>query len=589
MMIIDVHSRLARACIHSLFEDRYRTLMFDPTEFLDFLQDQGDLDKEALERARNAQKSTGRQINSVLIELGIVNEDDLTKSIANYLGLDVVLGSAFPDIAVASELLDQKFLEPSKIIPLELTDKRIVVATPQPFGNDALEMMSFLLGREVVVQVAKTQEFDAAFKRIYAEGTNIPFDQGEFSEQSQLHSEDVERLKDSASQAPIIKLVMRVISDAVLKLASDIHIEPREDRLCIRFRIDGVLRTVETIDKNMQSALISRIKILARLNIAERRLPQDGRIKLAIKGRETDFRVSTTPTLFGESIVLRILDKSEMSLTFEGLGFNKSDTDLISEMISFANGVVLVTGPTGSGKTTTLYAALKSLNNEERKLFSVEDPVEYQLSGVNQMQVHPQIDLDFARSLRSILRQDPDVIMVGEIRDSETAKISTQAALTGHMVLSTVHTNSAIGTLSRLVDMGVEDFLLTSTLRGIIAQRLVRKVCQKCCSSKTPSIALLARLKVDEATTKKLLKDDVVEGTGCSACQGTGYKGRTTIYEILPMSAQLKDAFLDGKTETQLFQIARELGFRSLQESGIDKVCEGITTIDEVIRASLVN
>lgn len=563
--------------------------MFDSSGFLEFLQDQGKLDKEACERARTAHENSAQEIDSVLVELGIVDEGDLTQFMAHFLGLEMVAESEFPDGAIANDLLEYRFLEPSKIVPLKIDSEQIIVATTQPFGNEALEMMSFFLGRNVVVRVAKTQDFDSAFQRIYGEGVNAYVEQDDFSEQSQLHSEDIERLKDSASQAPIVKMVMRIISDGVLQSASDIHIEPREDRVCVRFRIDGFLRTVETIEKSNQSAFISRFKILARLNIAERRLPQDGRIKLAIKGRETDFRVSTTPTLYGESIVLRILDKSEMSLTFEGLGFNDEDTSAIKDLISFANGVVLVTGPTGSGKTTTLYAALKSLNSEERKLFSVEDPVEYQLSGVNQMQVHPQIDLDFARALRSILRQDPDVIMVGEIRDSETAKISTQAALTGHMVLSTVHTNSAIGTLSRLIDMGVEDFLLSSTLRGILAQRLVRMVCEKCCTHKTPSKTLLSRLDIDDVTIKKLSEKGVLEGKGCSACQGTGYKGRTTIYEILPMSATLQEAFLAGKSEAQLGQIAKRSGFKSLQQCGIDKVCDGITTIDEVIRASLVS
>ena len=545
------------------------------------------LKPEAAGRAIRARQTTGHKIDIVLSQLGLISETALSQAIADFLDLKITSAENFPDSSIADNILDQKFLETAKIIPLKLLQDRIELTTTAPFENEAIKMISFFLDREVKVQVSRQSEFDAAFSRLYGQPDDIVEDHY-FNEQSQLHSDDVERLKDSASQAPIIKLVMRMIADAVERGASDIHIEPSQDKLNIRFRLDGHLQPIETIDKAMQSAVTSRIKILAKLNIAERRLPQDGRIKLVVKGREIDFRVSTTPTLFGESIVMRILDKSELDLSFTGLGYSRKDADFISELISFANGVVLVTGPTGSGKTTSLYAALTSLNSEKSKLFSVEDPVEYQLEGVNQVQVQPQIDLDFSRSLRSILRQDPDVIMVGEIRDAETARIVIQAALTGHMVMSTVHTNSAVATLPRLADMGIEDFLLTSTLRGIIAQRLVRKTCKHCQTKVKPREQLLNRLSVDKELAKQFLEQGVWQGTGCLSCLGTGYRGRTTIYEILSITPSVQDGFLAGGTGQAIVEIARNDGFTTLQENGISKVAAGETTLDEVMRASLV-
>jgi general secretion pathway protein E len=375
-------------------------------------------------------------------------------------------------------------------------------------------------------------------------------------------SGDVERLRDIASEAPIIRLLNRLVTTAVERNASDIHIEPLEDHVRIRFRIDGALQVTEHLDRGLQLGLVSRVKILARLNIAEQRLPQDGRIRLAVRGRDIDFRISTSPTLHGESVVLRILDRKDIALDFAALGFPEDAISQLRKLISTPNGVILVTGPTGSGKTTTLHAALTLLNQPTLKTFTVEDPIEYHLKGVNQVLVRPQIGLDFASVLRSILRQDPDIIMVGEIRDAETAKIVVQASLTGHLVLSTLHTNSAASSITRLRNIGVDNFLIVSSVRAIVAQRLVRKLCNEC--KKSNGIHY--------------------EPFGCIKCHATGYSGRTVICEILELSDAIKAGVLSEQPEAELEAIAERDGMRSLYESGMTKVRSGETSLEEVLR-----
>ena len=387
-----------------------------------------------------------------------------------------------------------------------------------------------------------------------------------------------------ASEAPVIKLVQNLVVRAVEAQASDIHIEPREDSIRVRYRIDGVLHTVETLPLSVRAALSSRIKIMAQLNIAERRLPQDGRIKMTVRGHEIDLRVSTMPTMNGESVVLRILDRSSVALEFPALGFSGEGLAGFERLLQEPNGIILVTGPTGSGKTTTLYAALSQLNDSGRKLFTVEDPIEYQLAGVNQIQVNPKIGLTFATALRSILRQDPDIVMVGEIRDLETAEMAIRASLTGHLVLSTVHTNSAAATITRLLDMGVEDYLLASSLKGVLAQRLVRKLCPHCAVPGDVPPAILQRLARVASST--IDTRGVRSAKGCSQCRNTGFSGRTTIYELLPLTKDVKEVIVNSGAERAIDDMALRQGMTAMSHNGLEKVLSGETTIDEVLRVS---
>jgi general secretion pathway protein E len=395
--------------------------------------------------------------------------------------------------------------------------------------------------------------------------------------------DDVRRLEDMASEAPVIRLVHDLITRAVEAQASDIHVEPREDSVRVRYRIDGVLATVETLPPSLRAAVTSRIKIMANLNIAERRLPQDGRVKSTVRGKPIDLRISTMPTMLGESVVLRILDRSSVELDFERLGFHGATLETFTGLLAQPNGIILVTGPTGSGKTTTLYTALSRLNKAECKLFTVEDPIEYQLAGISQIQVQPKIGLTFAHALRSILRQDPDIIMVGEIRDLETAQMAIQASLTGHLVLSTLHTNGAAASLTRLLDMGVDDYLLASTLTGVLAQRLVRRLCGKCAVPDEPPPFVEKRLGGRRESLGLRRK------VGCQACRQTGYAGRTTISELLVMNDALRRTLLERGSESAIEAAAVEGGMVAMFDDGLAKALGGETTIEEVLRVTRIS
>jgi general secretion pathway protein E len=448
----------------------------------------------------------------------------------------------------------------------------------------AFEMVT---GRTVQPMVAIPTDLEAALERLYGAGK---------SAQSQLLGDvetrtdelafdaDVQQLKDLASEAPVIRLVSLLITNALDMRASDIHIEPFENRLIVRYRIDGVLHEVESPPRRLSAAVISRIKIMANLDIAERRLPQDGRIRLRVQGKEIDLRVSTVPTMHGESVVMRILDKGGVALDFAKLGFEDDALKAFLDVLMQPHGVLLVTGPTGSGKTTTLYTALDRLNQPDVKILTVEDPVEYQMAGINQIQVKPQIDLTFANALRSIVRQDPDVIMIGEIRDLETAQIAVQSALTGHLVLSTVHTNDAPSTVNRLLDMGVEDYLLTSTVIGILAQRLVRKLCEQC---KEP-YAALPELVEQMRLTKYSRGPDITlwHAKGCGHCANTGYIGRVCITEMMPMGDGLRSLVMKHATAGDLRAEAIREGMITMYEDGLRKAVKGVTTFEEVLRAT---
>jgi general secretion pathway protein E len=451
----------------------------------------GKLEPSALERAFRLQASSDERLEVLLIKLGLASERDVAEGFARELDLAVVAPGDFPDAPLLEGKISKKFLKQAGVLPLADTEETVLLAMTDPLDAFAVRAIEMASGKRVEPRVALPSELEAAYARLYeadqtAMGQIVDRAGAEITGDEEL-TEDVDRLRDLASEGPVIRLVSHLITRAVENRASDIHIEPFQNRLVVRYRIDGILREQTAPPLRFKPAIISRIKIMARLNIAERRLPQDGRIRIAVQGREFDLRVSTTPTLHGESVVMRILDRTSLVAELSELGFLEDRVPPFLAVLEQPQGILLVTGPTGSGKTTTLYTCLQRLNSPEKKLFTVEDPIEYQLEGVNQIQVKPQIGLSFAQVLRSILRQDPDIVMIGEMRDLETAQIAIQAALTGHLVLSTLHTNGAAATVTRLLDMGVEDYLVTSTITGVLAQRLVRKLCDVC---REPFVAL---------------------------------------------------------------------------------------------------
>jgi general secretion pathway protein E len=555
------------------------------------LVNSGLLDELAMRRAKRAQAQTGERFDLVLTRLGLLTEAQLVAALSEYLSIPLQNPASYPLTPMFAEELPASFLKSSKLIPIDSSGEDVIVATADPFNGEAIDAVSFLLGRRVQRRLATRGDVDQAIDRLY--GARLtPVSSAEASHASHgddAADDDVRRLSDMASEAPIIKLVQELIVRAVEQQASDIHIEPREDSVRVRYRIDGILHTVETLPLSVRLAMSSRVKVMAELNIAERRLPQDGRIKVNVRGREIDLRVSTMPTICGESVVLRILDRSSVALDYRALGFSGQELDTFERLLRQPNGIILVTGPTGSGKTTTLYTALSTLNDAKQKLFTVEDPIEYRLAGVNQIAVNPRIGLTFASALRSMLRQDPDIIMVGEIRDLETAEIAIRASLTGHLVLSTVHTNSAAATISRLLDMGAEDYLLASSLKGVLAQRLVRRLCPKCSVSADLPQGFVGRLaelrhagRMNAGTSTLSIK----KATGCPSCRNTGFSGRTAIYELLTLSDRVRDVIVRRGTERAIEDAARQDGMITMLENGIEKVFNGETTHEEVFRVT---
>jgi len=485
------------------------------------------------------------------------------------------------------ERVSTRFLRETHTLPVAEDETGVAVAMVDPTDAFAVDAFRVLTGRVVAVRVAARDDFEAAFERLYGSGRTAMGQIVEDIESVDAHdvNGDVQHLKDLASEAPVIRLVALVIRRALETRASDIHIEPFENRLIVRYRIDGVMHEVESPPRRLSAAVISRVKIMANLDIAERRLPQDGRIKLRIQGKEIDLRVSTVPTMHGESVVMRILDKGGVPLDFASLGFEPDLLAKFNEILLRPHGILLVTGPTGSGKTTTLYTALSKLNQPDVKILTVEDPVEYQMEGINQIQVKPQIDLTFANALRSIVRQDPDVIMIGEIRDLETAQIAVQSALTGHLVLSTLHTNDAASSVNRLLDMGMQDYLLTSTLNGIQAQRLVRTLCRECRRAyrALPEVAAETGLsRFVEAGSDVTLFGPV----GCEACADTGFIGRVAIMEIMPMSDGLRSLVMHHANSGEIQKQAVAEGMMTMYEHGLLKVLAGTTTLEEVLRVT---
>ena len=550
------------------------------------LVEQGRCDPRTIERGRRMASESGQRLDAVLVQLGLVSERDIAQSYGQLLGARVVGTADYPEAPVLPDRLAARFLRGARVLPLARLPDRILLAMADPLDAFARGAVAAATGIPVEIAVALPIELEAALERLYPSGADGAA-AAEHAEGGAPLEEDTERLKDLASEAPVIRLVNNIIGRAVETQASDIHIEPFEDGLRIRYRYDGILHEAETPPPRLGAAITSRIKIMAKLDIAERRLPQDGRIKLAVRGQEVDFRVSTIPSLWGETVVLRVLDRSAVAFDYARLGMSKPIVAAFNRALDLPNGIVLVTGPTGSGKTTTLYTGLLGLNSIARKIVTIEDPVEFQLRGINQVQVKPQIGLNFASLLRSILRQDPDVIMVGEIRDIETAQIAVQAALTGHLVLSTVHTNSAAATITRLRDMGLEDYLLTAVLRGVLAQRLVRRLCRECRDPFEAPPDLVARFGLDARATRLGLAGPptLFHPVGCPACRNTGYSGRQAIAEFLQPDDEIERLIFARAEHNDIERAAVASGMHTMFEAGVDAALLGETTLEEVARS----
>jgi type II secretion system protein E len=549
------------------------------------LLDAGLLGQETLESALARSQGTGERLGEALVAMRALGRDEVLRGLATQAGLPFLTREEIPTALPVVKSLSAKYLRQYVVCPLAVEGSSITLATADPGNPVVLDDLRQSLGPAIRFCIAPPEAILEAIERTYGAGAGTALQRivegiGTADGEGETE-EDVTHLRDMAFEAPVVRLANLLIEDAVNAEASDIHIEPFEDTLRVRYRIDGILYDQESPPRRLQAALTSRVKLMAEMNIAERRLPQDGRIRVTLGGRRVDVRVSTVPTVHGESIVMRLLDRSTVFLPFERLGFTPDLEKAFSRLIYQPHGIVLVTGPTGSGKTTTLYAALDKINGADKKIITVEDPVEYQLKGVNQIPVRPTIGLTFASGLRSIVRQDPDVIMVGEIRDLETAEIAIQAALTGHLVFSTLHTNDAPGAVTRLKDMGAEPYLLSSVLEGVMAQRLVRRICAQCRAPHQPDRADLLAVGVTGAAPP------LFHGAGCPACRGTGYRGRTGIYELLPITEDIRGLILKQSSAGEIRRQAIEHGgLTTLREDGWVKVCAGVTTLAELLRVT---
>ncbi len=542
-----------------------------------------------LKKAQDEQRKAGGRLGSSLVKLGMIEESELTSFLSKQYGVPAINLNEFDVDAEVINLVPREVAEKHCLIPFNRSGSTVSVAMSDPSNIFAVDDIKFITGYNVEVMVAAEDAIRSAIERYYSAGPSYEDVMDGFDEQDIEYGEeeddmDVVDLEKSTEDAPVVKLVNLILIDAIKKNASDIHIEPYEKEFRVRYRIDGVLYEVMKPPLRLKNAITSRLKIMSDLDIAERRLPQDGRIKLKLgRGREMDFRVSVLPTLFGEKVVMRLLDKSSLQLDMTKLGFDAEPLKWFKDAIQSPFGMILVTGPTGSGKTTTLYSAMTELNQTTVNISTAEDPVEYNLKGINQVQMHEEIGLNFAAALRSFLRQDPDIIMVGEIRDFETAEIAVKAALTGHLVLSTLHTNDAPSTISRLLNMGVEPFLVTASVVLILAQRLARRICPECKRPvKVPEQSLTdLGIPREEAAAMTVYK-----GNGCRNCADTGYRGRVALYEVMPFWEPLKEMVLNGASTAELKMEAIKLGMGSLRMAGLIKLKEGMTTIDEIVRVT---
>lgn len=551
---------------------------------LNVLQERGKLSLTELKKVERVKKTAGSEsLPQLLVKLGVCSELDVADAYVESGQFEKIIAEQYPLERQLPENISLRFLKQYHVIGLANEDA-IEVAMMDPEDQFVVDALQLATGKHVTPKVGLLSEIDAALDVQYGEGRSQVDKVVDDLDMDDIADEDLEHLKDLASEAPIIKMVNLIMQRAIETRASDIHIEPFEQSLKVRLRVDGVLKAIDAPSVKSTAAVISRIKIMAKLNIAERRLPQDGRIKIQMLGKELDLRVSTIPTMYGESVVIRLLDKDNTVLDFTELGFAGKHLDQFLDALSQPHGIILITGPTGSGKSTTMYAALKQLNTSERKIITVEDPVEYQMEGINQIQAKPQIGLTFAAALRSIVRQDPDVIMIGEMRDLETARIAVQSALTGHLVLSTLHTNDAAGGVTRLLDMGLEEYLLTSTVNGILAQRLVRKLCPVCKQAYHPPAELVEDLQL----RRFVPTGDIVfyKPVGCNNCSDMGYRGRLAIIEFLPMTDPIRKLIMTHAEAGVIQKLAIAEGMSTMYENGLVKVAQGITTLEEVLRVT---
>lgn len=553
-----------------------RSVSKSPLLLGEILVQSGRLQERDLDRALTAQREMGGLLGQVLTRLGLVSERDVALAVSTQQGVPFVPFEDFPALSPEVPGLLPDFLKTHNALPLTLDEGVLTVAVAHPQDAFLLKALQLASGLEIALCMALESDIQKALSNPAGDspgGEQEAWDAGEF----------VEHLKDLASEAPVIRLVNQIVGRVIDLRASDIHLEPFEDGLHVRYRVDGVISTLETIHPRHAAAVSSRVKLMAHLDIAERRLPQDGRIKTRVMGRELDLRVSTVPTVYGESLVMRVLDRSSVRYSLEQMGFQAHVLSSFNQLLGRPHGILLVTGPTGSGKTTTLYAALAKLDASAHKIITVEEPVEYQLGGVNQIQVHSQIGLTFARALRSILRQDPDIIMIGEMRDGETAQIAVQSALTGHLVLSTLHTNTAAGAVIRLQDMGVERYLITSSINGVLSQRLVRRLCEHCKQPEQLAPSIMASTGLDRYLEAGA---SLFQAKGCQHCRGTGYQGRMGIHELLVLDDTLRRKILEGVDAAELHRLALSQGMLSLHDDGLRKVAQGLTSLDELLRAT---
>ena len=540
----------------------------------------GKLSARDLERALSAQQEMGGMLGRVLVRLGLVSDNDVARALSSQLGIPLLSADGFPDLMPEVEGLLPEFLHANGVYPLYLEDGQLHVAMAVPQDAFVVKALHLATGYTIRPHLALESEIEKALAEPVEEA---PEDEDDGFGDGLDGGDFVEHLKDLASEAPVIRLVNTIIGRVIDLRASDIHLEPFDDGLHVRYRVDGVIHPGELVQPRLSAAVNSRVKLLAHLDIAERRLPQDGRIKTRVKGRELDLRVSTVPTVHGESVVMRVLDRASVRLELEKMGFEKDTLERFNALLARPHGILLVTGPTGSGKTTTLYAALAKIDASAQKIITVEDPVEYQLEGINQIQVHSQINLTFANALRSILRQDPDIIMIGEMRDGETAQIAVQSALTGHLVLSTLHTNTAAGAVIRMQDMGVEPYLITSAVNGVLAQRLVRTLCGHCKEAYEPGPEVRSSTGLSRFCSPT---QPIYRAVGCEHCRQSGYRGRTGIHELLVLDEPMRRAIIEGRDANILNGIAAQSGMLSLYEDGLRKVAAGHTTLDELARVT---
>ena len=536
---------------------------------------------EQVSKAKDEAKRTGIKIEKALEKLGFITEEEIAKTKADAMGVPYMDLADYIIDSQLTKLISEEVARKYKVVPLFKIKDTLTVAMADPRDVEAIDHIRRVSGVDIVDAVlVSLKSIEYVLSSYYGEGSSVE-EIIQSIENKKIFGEK-ESLVEAAEEPPIIKLVNILITEAARDRASDIHIEPELDLIRIRFRIDGILHEVHELPKKLQSAITSRIKILSEMDIAESRKPQDGKIRIKLENRDLDVRVSTFPTVHGENVVMRLLDRASILLSLKDLGFSKENLTIFSKAILAPNGIILVTGPTGSGKTTTLYAALSSITSMEKNIITIEDPVEYELPLIRQTQVNPKAGVTFANGLRSILRQDPDVIMVGEIRDKETAEVALQASLTGHLVFSTLHTNDAATSLTRLIDMGLEPFLISTSVIAILAQRLVRSVCLKCKEEYAPSEAVLRELEIEE-------KVKFYRGRGCSTCKNTGFMGRIGIFELLVVNDAIKKMVEEKYSADQIKKKAMELGMKTLHDDGLDKVRLGLTTVEEILRVTKID